>query len=174
MYVRPSGVHTAPVAPQAGEGDSVTVTAPCEEGCTRTRQWSSRSSLRRSLVTEPPVTPSSARMCLFEPFATAALKLSSSQNSVCPSCSAGTDTNAAVSGGGPATVVVIAFESARPSAVHSAPVSAQLAAAANSTVTAPCPLGSTVTSHRSLRPSTRRALLAVPPVTDSASSRRRW
>ena len=98
MNVRPSCVHTAPAAPHAGDGDSVTVTASCEDGSTRTRQWSSRLSLRRTLVTEPPLTPSSARMCLFEPCSTAASKPSSSQNSVSPSCSPGTDTNAAASG----------------------------------------------------------------------------
>ena len=47
VNVRPSSVHTAPVSPQGGDGDSVTVTAFCEDGSIRICHWSSRPSLRR-------------------------------------------------------------------------------------------------------------------------------
>ena len=154
VNVRPSCVHTAPVAPHAGDGDSVTVTASCEDGSTRTRQWSSRSSLRRSFVTEPPLTPSSARMCLFEPFATAASKLSSSQNAVSPSCSAGTDTKLAASGagaccpcGGPVTLAARSADNRRQSAVQIAPVCAHERFAGTTMDTVPVPDGSISKSH---------------------------
>ena len=41
VNVRPSSVHTAPESPQAGDGDSITVTAFCEDGAMRICQWSS-------------------------------------------------------------------------------------------------------------------------------------
>ena len=171
VNVRPSGVHTAPVSPQAGDGASDTVTASCEEGSTRIFQWSRRPALRRSFFTAPPVTPSSARMCLREPCATGASKVSSSQNLPDPSCSAGTDTKLAVSGGndaGPGTLRPSPVDSIRPSDVHSAPISAHARPAETRIETAPGDDGSTVNSQRSDLSSTRCASVTAPPITVSA------
>ena len=41
VNVRPSSVHTAPESPQGGDGESITVTAFCEDGSMRICQWSS-------------------------------------------------------------------------------------------------------------------------------------
>ena len=89
-----------------------------------------------------------------------------------PSCSAGTDTKLVTSGaracwpcgGGPGTLCPSDVDSACPSAVQSAPVSVQARSSGTRIDTAPVPAGSTVTSHRSERLSTRRALVTVPPV----------
>ena len=56
-------------------------------------------------------------------------------------------------------------ESARPSAVHTAPVSAQSARGASSTVTAPVPSGATVSMRRASFPFTTNTFAMRPPVT---------
>ena len=108
------------------------------------------------------VTPSSARMCGFEPCTTAASNLSSSQNAVCPSCSAGTDTNRRSAPPAPAAPAAPAPDPARcapePSSASRRPrctarVSVQARSSGTRIVTAPVPAGSTVSSHRSLRSS---------------------
>ena len=63
------------------------------------------------------------------------------------------------------------FESARPSGVQTAPGASQAAPPASVTVTSASESGLTVTSHRSLRPSTRFAFFTLPPDTDNDWSR---
>ena len=58
-----------------------------------------------------------------------------------------------------------------PSAVHSAPVSVHARSCGTRIDTGPVPAGSSVSSHRSLRPSIIAAAVTVPPVTVSAWSR---
>ena len=58
-----------------------------------------------------------------------------------------------------------------PCAVHSAPVSVHARFSGTRMDTAPVPAGSTVSSHRSERPSTRVAFVTVAPLTVSAWSR---
>ena len=57
-----------------------------------------------------------------------------------------------------------------PSAVHSAPVSVHARSCGARIDTGPLPAGSSVSSHRSLRPSTPVAFVTVPPATTSAWS----
>ena len=73
-------------------------------------------------------------------------------------------------GAGPGTLRPSPVDSIRPSAVQSAPVSVQARSCSARIDTAPVPAGSTVSSHRSLRLSTRRASVTVPPLTVSAWS----
>ena len=80
------------------------------------------------------------------------------------------DSTWAWAGTGPGTSCPSPVDSIRPSAVQSAPVSVQARSCGTRIDTGPVPAGSTVSSHRSLRPSTRRASLTVPPVTASAWS----
>ena len=51
VNVRPFSVHTAPVSPQGGDGDSITVTAFCEAGSTPDLP-----------VVEPTVLPAESRL----------------------------------------------------------------------------------------------------------------
>ena len=72
---------------------------------------------------------------------------------------------------GPSSVVDIVADSARPSLVHTAPAVSQARPPASVTVTSPSESGLTVTSHRSLRLSTRFARFTLPPDTDNDWSR---
>ena len=74
---------------------------------------------------------------------------------------------------GPATVAEGLFESGRGSSprVHTAPVSPQARSPGSAIETASRPSGSTVISHRSCRPFTRRAPVTSPSSTSKASSR---
>ena len=94
---RPSAVHTAPASPQARPPASVTVTSRHESGFTRTRHRPSPS--RLTLFTRPPRT-SNDFLDGPEPSApSASLKRTRNTNRPSPSCSSGTSSNAAVSGG---------------------------------------------------------------------------
>ena len=77
----------------------------------------------------------------------------------------------AFAGGGPATIAAAPADSCRPSAVHTAPASAQSRSGGSEIPISPAPDGVTSMLHRSARPSTRAAPVTVPPVTVSASSR---
>ena len=66
---------------------------------------------------------------------------------------------------GPATVAITVFDSARPSRVHTAPGLPQAAPGASVSTMSPYVLGCTVSSHRSLRLSTRCPADARPPAT---------
>ena len=74
---------------------------------------------------------------------------------------------------GPRTVAEMVFDSARPSDVQTAAGVPQAAPAATVTLTSADECGSTVSSHRSLRRSTRPAETARPPDTSTTSSRNR-
>ena len=93
-----------------------------------------------------------------------------------PGCSAGTSLKLAVSGsfGGPDTVADGLLLSGRGSfpRVHTAPLAPQARPPESVTVTASRESGSTVTSHRSRLPLTRRALVTSPSVTVKDSSRK--
>ena len=109
---------------------------------------------------------------------TSALNAIRKVNAVDPSCACGTDSRLAVSAGaagaagtGPATCRAGATDSARPSAVHSAPASVHARSSGVSIDTAPLPVGSSVSSHRLFSPSTRSAPVTVPPLTTNAWSR---
>ena len=76
-------------------------------------------------------------------------------------------------GPGPRTRVAYNPVSDTAPAVHTAPSTVHPPGAGTSiTDTAPSPAGSTVTSNRSFAPSTRLTPVTVPPVADSAWSRR--
>ena len=64
-----------------------------------------------------------------------------------------------------------ACDSPRPSPVQIAPLAAQSVVSGSRTVTASSASGSMVISHRSRRPSTRRACVTSPPVTVNDASR---
>ena len=94
---RPSAAHTAPPAAQSDAAASVTVTSFHESGLTRTRQRSPPT--RSTPFTLPPSTGNDAAVGARPPSPSAALKRTSTRNDSFPSCSAGTRSNDAVSGG---------------------------------------------------------------------------
>ena len=74
---------------------------------------------------------------------------------------------------GPLTVAEIVFDSARPSAVHTAPGVSQAAPELSVTVTSASESGLTFSFHRSLGLLTRPAFVARPPDTATTSDRNR-
>ena len=172
-------MHTAPGVPQARPPSSVTVTSPIEPGLTVTSHRSLRPSTRFAPVTLPPATDTdwsrNVRKLIEMPSLNAILSL----NGLDSSCSAGACTKLAVSGAtaasttGPATVAAGVLVNSRrfPPRVQIAPETAHSRPPGSVIVTASSVSGATVISHRSLRPSTRRAPVTSPPDTVNESSR---
>ena len=173
----PSAVQNAPGAAQSAVGGSDTVTAPDPSGCTRKLRCARSWSTRRMFRALPPSTSSALRIArLFMPCG-AALNTNSSVNDVPPSCSAGTWSNRAVSGAGGSAGGAAAMDSAsppesvRPSPVQSVPGVSHVPPGFRMRPTLAAPEGAMVSSQRSLRPSTARTALSVPPLTVKVLSR---
>ena len=148
---RPSAVHTARGAPQAGRSASASVTAPSPSGVIHSVQRrvdSDEKSAGPASSIQPPVTVNSASRTVRQRSpAGSSLKVSVTSISRSPSCTAGAPENDAVSGGGP----VPAVRSAPPcaSAASSPPVltmrppfSASAFSATVTALTAPSPAAS--------------------------------
>ena len=172
-------MHTAPAVPQARPPSSVTVTSPSEPGLTVTSHRSLRRSTRFAFFTLPPDTDNDWSRNVRKPIEMPSLNAILSLNAVFPSCSAGACTKLAVSAAGaasstgPATVAAGVLASCRRFSprVQIAPETAHSRPPASAIVMASSEPGSTVISHRSWRPSTRRAPVTSPPSTVNESSR---
>ena len=138
-------------------------------------------STRFARTTVAPLTVNTCSSFAREPAASGSLNAIRTENPRSPSCASGTDAKLAVSAGatgstgpgaGPGTNSARPLAtSAWPSAVHSAPASVHARPGGTRIDTAPLPDGASVSSHRSLRPSTRAASVTVAPLTASAWSR---
>ena len=150
----------------------MTVTSASESGSTVSFHRSLRLFTRPAFVARPPATATTSSRNL-RPLIQLSGSLNAilSVNALSPSCSAGTSSNDAVSGGGPSsgprTAVVMLTDNGRPSAVQIAPASpqARFSGCKSETNTTPFDAGTTVISHRSSRPSTRRTPVTEPLIT---------
>ena len=181
----PSGVHTAPSAPQSVVAASTTVTGASDAGSTvsvharlvrRPSASSCSLSMRTAAVTSPFVTSSTCATMSAAAIATASLKRTAKVNGASPCC-LGTSVSRAVStDAGPGTTALRFPTSGRPSEVHTAPCAAQSVVSGSSTVTASSENESTVMCHSrfgwspcasSCTLSRRRAATTSPLVTSN-------
>ena len=166
---------------QSALGLSRTVTSPSPAGATAMPHKSLRPSIRWIRVSVPLAMASECRTP-FQLVESAASRPIRSEMAPLPSWLAGTFWNEAVSpvvaacssavvSTGPAIVASRAFDNERPSAVHNAPLPVHSRFAATLNVASVSESGSMSSFHRSLRPSTRLALVTSAFVTVSAWSR---